>query len=371
MHVSDSHTEWVAISAKETKYPIHIGSDLNLLFHLKPLLQNNEVLLVIDHRVGQLYLTDLLQCLHALDLNKLEVIQLPPGEDSKNFESVQRILNKLIEKQFTMDSILMAVGGGVCCDVTAFAAACYMRGVDVLHCPTTLLAQVDAAIGGKAGINHPLGKNLIGAFHHPKMVLCDSKWLATLPAREFNAGMAEVIKYGCILSSSFFDWIVENTPLILKRNSKTLEAMIKNCVAIKAKIVGMDDRDKGHYRPLLNFGHTIGHALEAFAQYNDSLHGETVAIGMMVAAKLSNHLFHLPQATIDALRNLLHSFELPTKLPSDVGSGALMKYLAFDKKKRKDGNRWILLQSLGQATIKRDVPETLVQDVLIELGASP
>jgi 3-dehydroquinate synthase len=238
-------------------------------------------------------------------------------------------------------------------DIAGFAAACYMRGIRLLQAPTTLLAQVDSSVGGKTGVNHPSGKNLIGAFHQPHAVVADMTTLRTLPGREFRAGLAEVVKYGAIRDAGFFEWLERNAGGILEHDESLLEEMVRTCVANKAEVVAMDERESG-VRATLNFGHTFGHALESVTGYERFLHGEAVAIGMVQAAELSHAIGICDLECSDRIRALLRRFGLPVSLPPDVDPDAVVEAIALDKKALSTGLRFILLDGLGHSRIHAD-----------------
>lgn len=330
------------------RYPVYLGrgllGDAGLWRkHLGP----GKVLIVSNDTVAPLYL-DVLRA--ALGERGAEVHVIPDGEQYKTVETWYGIIDRLVGMQARRDATLIALGGGVVGDITGFAAACYMRGVRFLQAPTTLLAQVDASVGGKTGINHVKGKNLVGAFHQPGAVFIDSNTLDTLPAREFSAGLAEVVKCGAIRDAPFFDWLEERADAAAARDPDTLDHLIRSSVENKAQVVAEDEKEAG-VRALLNFGHSFGHALESATSYRRFLHGEAVAIGMVTAARLSEMRSLCPAGSADRLAGLLQRLGLPVRIPSDLSPEDLARALDLDKKALASGLRLILLHAIGSATI--------------------
>jgi 3-dehydroquinate synthase len=329
-------------------YPVYIGrgllSDAGLW---RRHVGAGKVLVVSNHTVAPLYLARLRE---ALPGRQTDVHIIPDGEQYKTIDTWYGIIDKLVGMQARRDATLVALGGGVVGDVTGFAAACYMRGVRFLQAPTTLLAQVDASIGGKTGINHVRGKNLVGAFHQPAAVVIDSATLDTLTAREFRAGLAEVVKYGAIRDERFFDWLEQQADPVAGRDPAVLDYLIRRSVEIKAEIVALDEKEAG-VRALLNFGHSFGHALEAATSYERFLHGEAVAIGMAVAARLSEARSLCATGLADRLAALLQRLGLPVRLPADLPVEALTKALDLDKKALTSGLRLVLLNRIGSAIV--------------------
>jgi 3-dehydroquinate synthase len=261
-----------------------------------------------------------------------------------------RIIDRLVEIKAGRDACLVALGGGVIGDLCGFAAATYMRGVDFIQVPTTLLAQVDAAVGGKTAINHPGGKNLVGAFHQPLAVIADTRTLETLPGRHFRAGLAEVVKYGAIRDAEFLRWLEDHADAILGQDPECLGQLIETCVRHKAAVVAADERESGQ-RALLNFGHSFGHALEVLSGYQEYLHGEAVSIGMAIAARLSEQRGLCPGGHTRRITALLSAFDLPLTLPSRIGTRELLGAMVLDKKNQGGQARLILLAELGRAII--------------------
>lgn len=331
-------------------YPVYLGR--GLLEHRELWdrhLGGGSVLIVTNDTVAPLYLDALTG---TLAHRRPEVHILPDGERYKTFETWQSILDRLVGMQARRDSNLVALGGGVVGDITGFAAASYMRGIRFLQSPTTLLAQVDASVGGKTGINHERGKNLVGAFHQPATVIIDSATLDTLKDREFRAGLAEVVKYGAIFDASFFDWLEKNADAVADRDEDAIDSIIERSVKNKARIVRQDEREAG-VRALLNFGHSFGHALESETAYETFLHGEAVAIGMVTAARLSESRGLCVAGTTERVSSLLCRFGLPVSIPCNLDDAALFDALALDKKAVADGLRLVLLNRVGEAIVDR------------------
>jgi 3-dehydroquinate synthase len=288
-------------------------------------------------------------------------IDLPDGEAHKDWAALDLIFDRLLAEGGDRKTVLFALGGGVVGDVTGFAAACYMRGVPFVQVPTTLLAQVDSSVGGKTAINHPRGKNMIGAFYQPRRVVCDLDTLRTLPDRELRAGLAEVIKYGPIADAAFLDWIEDHLDALLARDPAALAHAVRRSCEIKAAVVGQDEREGG-LRAILNFGHTFGHAIEAGLGYGVWLHGEAVACGMVMASDLSRRLGLVPAGVVERLRRLCARAGLPVRAP-DLGGERWIALMRGDKKAEAGEMRFVVLESLGRAAL-RGAPTPLVQETL-------
>ncbi|MDE2423218.1 MAG: 3-dehydroquinate synthase [Betaproteobacteria bacterium] len=350
-------------------YPIHIGSGLMQDFSLiKPHLQGQQVMIVSNDKVAPLYLSTLKKTLMNGQLDVHECI-LPDGEVHKNFSSYQRIVDALVEARFERRSTVIALGGGVIGDLTGFAAATFLRGVSFIQIPTTLLSQVDSSVGGKTGINHELGKNLIGAFHQPRLVLADTDTLTTLPDREYRAGLAEVIKYGFIRDAAFMSWLEEHTAQLNQRDPAILtEAIYRSCQN-KAQVVAEDEYETTGIRALLNFGHTFGHAIETGMGYGTWLHGEAVAAGMLIASALSQRLGLISSSDLQRVINLSQALQLPHLAP-DLGVDRYLSLMSSDKKVEAGKIRYVVLKSLGQAMLCQDIPEDIIRQ-LLSRGSSP
>jgi len=345
----------------DRSYPIYIGS--GLLGDKKLLgtaMLGEKIAIVSNETVAPLYLEKLKQQLgnHSL----LEII-LPDGEQYKNLEYLNKIFDGLLEANCNRDVTLVALGGGVIGDMTGFAAASYQRGVRFVQVPTTLLSQVDSSVGGKTGVNHRLGKNMIGAFYQPQAVFIDIDTLDTLPDAELSAGLAEVIKYGLIVDSDFFAWLEANIDKLVQRDKEALAYAIRKSCEIKADVVARDERESG-VRALLNLGHTFGHAIETGMGYGAWLHGEAVAAGMVMAADLSQRLGWLQAADVERARQLIRRARLPVAGPVDMPVDSYMKLMAVDKKVQQGKMRFVLLKAIGEAVITSDVDPALLVKTL-------
>lgn len=342
-------------------YPIYIGTDLlanrDLILKHAP---SSQLLVVSNDTVAPLYLDKVLE---ALQGKKAESIVLPDGEQYKTIETVNRIYDILLQKRFDRHCTLIALGGGVIGDMTGFAAATYQRGVNFIQIPTTLLAQVDSSVGGKTGVNHPLGKNMIGAFHQPLAVIADTYTLNTLEDKELSAGIAEVIKYGIIRDPEFFQWLADNMDKLINRDPDSLALAIERSCQNKADVVAADELEAGE-RALLNLGHTFGHAIEAGMGYGQWLHGEAVATGMVMAAQLSQLQGWIDQHTVDSIVNLVAKAKLPTKGPASMSPQQYLDIMAVDKKVKEGKINLVLLKELGKAFVTSDYDTSLLMQVL-------
>ncbi|WP_119393624.1 3-dehydroquinate synthase [Salinibius halmophilus] len=333
----------------ERSYPIFIEpASLNQKDKLAPYIHGNQAMIVTNETIAPLYL-DALQA--ALPFTA-DVVILPDGEAYKDLEHFNQILTALIEKRHSRKTTLIALGGGVVGDMTGFAAAAYQRGVNFIQVPTTLLSQVDSSVGGKTGVNHPLGKNMIGAFKQPQAVLIDPHVFRTLPERELSAGMAEVIKYGLIYDADFFAWLEANAAKMMALDLDACIYAIQRACEIKAEVVAKDETEQG-IRAWLNLGHTFGHAIEAHMGYGQWLHGEAVAAGTMQALDLSKRLGWIDQTVIDRTQALFEICKLPVKPPA-MTRDEFLKYMAVDKKVIDGTLRLVLLEQLGKATVTAD-----------------
>jgi 3-dehydroquinate synthase len=354
----------VNVALGDRSYPIHIGSGLLRRAELvRAHLAQPRVAIVTNDVVGPLYLDALGGVLERAGVQALRVT-LPDGEARKNWESLNRILDALLENRCERSTTVIALGGGVIGDLAGFAAAVFLRGVPFIQVPTTLLAQVDSSVGGKTGINHPLGKNMIGAFYQPKLVLADTDTLATLPARELAAGLAEVVKYGLILDRAFFDWLEANMERLTARDEQALTYAIRRSCELKAEVVAGDERESGA-RALLNLGHTFGHAIEAGLSYGTWLHGEAVASGTVMAARLSHAMGMLDDADVARISALLQRAGLPVEAPA-LGADTYLDLMGMDKKVEGGKLRLILLRAIGQAYVSSDFPQAALRRLLGE-----
>ncbi|UCE77955.1 MAG: 3-dehydroquinate synthase [Gammaproteobacteria bacterium] len=359
-------TKTLQVELGERSYPIHIGAGLLLRSELyQPHIRGRQVMIVSNETVAPLYLDKVRD---ALSDYQLEQVVLPDGEEFKNLEVLNHIFDALLANRFNRSCCLVALGGGVVGDMTGFAAASYQRGVDFIQVPTTLLAQVDSSVGGKTGVNHPLGKNMIGAFHQPRCVLADTETLDTLDDRQLSAGIAEVIKYGLIQDAAFFSWLERNMDQLLARNTEALIHAIEQSCQSKAEIVAADERESGK-RALLNLGHTFGHAIETGTGYGTWLHGEAVAVGMAMAAELSACHGWLTEADVERIRALLTRARLPVAPPAEIGRERFLELMSVDKKVDDRGLRLVLMDAIGAAKVCGDFDRNLLNQTLDrELG---
>lgn len=347
----------------ERSYPVYIGRDLlsdpELLSQHIP---GSQVVIVSNETIAPLYLDRLRSAIGERAL-VTEVI-LPDGEQYKTMDSLGEILDRVMTDRHSRTTTMVALGGGVVGDITGFAAACYQRGVNFVQVPTTLLAQVDSSVGGKTAVNHPLGKNMIGAFHQPGCVIIDTDTLDTLDDRQLAAGLAEVIKYGLIRDSKFYDWLDDNIERLKARDKAALSHAIERSCALKAEIVAADERESGQ-RALLNLGHTFGHAIETGTGYGNWLHGEAVATGMLMAADLSARHHWLPVTDVRRLESLLRRASLPTSPPDSMDEQQFLQLMAVDKKVMDGGLRLVLLKGIGKAVVTGDFDPALLSQTLV------
>jgi len=354
----------VDVALGERSYPIHIGEGLLDQPQLVlPHLPQKRVAIVTNATVGPLYLERFAAELESAGIGTVR-ITLPDGEEFKNWETLNKVFDALLEARCERNTTLIALGGGVVGDIGGFAAATYQRGMPFIQVPTTLLALVDSSVGGKTAINHPLGKNMIGAFYQPKLVLADTSCLDTLPDRELSAGLAEVIKYGLIRDPAFLDWLERNMTRLLERNREALAYAILRSCEHKAEVVAADERESGD-RALLNLGHTFGHAIESGMGYGAWLHGEAVAAGTVLAAELSARMGMLSRADVDRVRNAFAAARLPVRAPK-LGVERYLDLMGHDKKVDAGRLRLILLKSLGQAYLTADFPWQALTEVLAD-----
>src|SRR5580700_10034547 len=346
----------------ERSYPILIGPGLlQQPEFLERYVPGRDVLLVSNTTVGPLYSGMVVQ---GLPSRRVVEVTLPEGEEHKTLATAARVLDVLVANRFGRDCALIALGGGVVGDLTGFAAACYQRGVAFVQVPTTLLAQVDSAVGGKTGVNHPGGKNLIGAFHQPTLVVSDTRTLTTLPSRELRAGLAEVIKYALICDPDFFTWLETHMEELLQGEPAALAHVIHRSCQIKAEIVGRDEREQGD-RALLNLGHTFGHAIESATGYKQWLHGEAIGAGLLMAAAMSRECGLMAAEDVVRVEKLIDRAGLPTHIDG-VSPETALEYMQIDKKVQRGRIRLILLRKIGDAFITADYPELALENTLQE-----
>ena len=353
MHTVDVHLD-------DRSYPVHIGRGAISENLIKPHLMGNQVAVISNETVAPLYLDKLLK---ALDGISVDVFTLPDGEQHKTLESYSAIMDFLLTNRHNRSTTLIALGGGVVGDITGFVAATFQRGVGFIQVPTTLLAQVDSAVGGKTAVNHPSGKNMIGAFHQPRCVIADSDVFVTLPDREYRAGLAEVVKYGIIADREFFGWLEQAGSRLLEKDPETLNQAVRRSCEIKARVVGADEREAG-VRAILNFGHTFGHAIETLTNYRRFLHGEAVAMGMVMAADLSARSGLLKLEDARRIKALLASFDLPVCPLKDLSADVLLEAMSMDKKVVDGKLRFVLAEAIGRVIVTEEVDDSALRVTL-------
>ncbi|AEJ00994.1 Shikimate kinase [Nitrosomonas sp. Is79A3] len=350
-------------SSEKRSYPIHIGHGiLQQIDLIVSCLPQKRVAIVSNTTIAPLYLDKLRTALEKQGVISVSII-LPDGEAHKNWETLNLIFDALLKNHCERNTAILALGGGVIGDLTGFAAATYLRGVPFIQIPTTLLAQVDSSVGGKTGINHPLGKNMIGAFYQPRMVLADSATLNTLPDRELRAGLAEIIKYGLIRDPAFFDWLERNMHRLLARDPVTLNEAIQRSCENKAEIVAADEKEEG-VRALLNLGHTFGHAIENGMGYGVWLHGEAVAAGIVLAADLSRRMKLISEADVSRIRKIFLQAGLPVAAPK-MPPERYLQLMMLDKKVDAGRTRFIVLNRIGEAVMRADIPPALLNETIL------
>ena len=353
--------ESLRVELGERSYDILIGSGLiGRIREWLPPLKGKQVMLVSNETVGPLYLDRLRQALASYQADE---VLLPDGEAFKNLDTLNLVFSALLEKTHSRTTTLFALGGGVVGDMVGFAAAAYQRGVDFVQVPTTLLSQVDSSVGGKTGVNHALGKNMIGAFHQPRLVIIDTDTLSTLPDRELSAGIAEVIKYGLIYDQAFFVWLEENIEKLMGRDQQALVYAIKRSCEIKAEIVAQDEKEGG-LRAILNLGHTFGHAIETASGYGNWLHGEAVGAGMVMAVDMSRRLGWLDNSVLERARELISRAQLPVAPPKSMTPQQFLDLMAVDKKNIDKKLRLVLLKSLGHGIVTDDFDHEVLAALL-------
>ncbi|MFW1858046.1 3-dehydroquinate synthase [Acinetobacter defluvii] len=346
----------------DRRYPIFIGSHLKPQELLEPYIKGQQVMLVTNTTVQALYLQHYVESIEKLG-KKVATCILPDGEKYKTIEHLNLIFDALLENGFNRDATVLALGGGVIGDMAGFASACFQRGVYFIQVPTTLLSQVDSSVGGKTGINHPLGKNMIGAFQQPQVVLADMAQLRTLPPRELSAGLAEVIKYALLGDAEFLLWLEQHMEALLAQDATLLaEAVYRSC-AHKARIVANDEKEQGE-RALLNLGHTFGHAIESYLGYGEWLHGEAVATGMVMAADLSQRMGWISLADLARTKKIIQRAKLPIVCPQ-IPLDEFLAYMSHDKKVLNGQLRLVLMKQLGQAIITKDFDVELMKQAIL------
>jgi 3-dehydroquinate synthase len=356
--------EKVRVELGERSYDILIGNNIlqNIRGSLKSLGLSPKIAIVSNPTVYPLYGRVVANSLKKAGFDVLTVT-IPDGEEYKDLLWVEHIYNMLLKAKLDRSSALVALGGGVIGDITGFTASTYMRGISYIQVPTTLLAQVDSSVGGKTGVNHKLGKNMIGTFWQPRLVWIDVSTLKTLPRREFLAGLAEVIKYGVIWDGKLFDFLEAGKKKILDLDRDSIMHIIKRSCEIKAEVVSRDERESG-LRSILNFGHTVGHAIETATGYRRYLHGEAIAIGMCLEAKLSGNLKFTGNDKVRRIKSLIESYDLPSEIPADIDMKRILSSMELDKKAIAGELRFILPERIGKVRIQKGVPEKMIKEVL-------
>jgi 3-dehydroquinate synthase len=355
----------VKVPLGKRSYNIKIGPEL--ISHLGDecarLKSSTRCAIITDTNVGKRFAKPVFEALVKASFEP-SLIVVPAGETAKSFKSVQACYDQLAEHRMERKSFVIALGGGVVGDLAGFVAATYLRGIPFVQVPTTLLAHVDSSVGGKVGVNLKSGKNLVGAFHQPKMVVCDLDTLDSLPLREFRAGLAEVIKYGIIYDARLFAQLERDLPKLLRRDPKTLTSIIARCCEIKADVVGKDETEGG-LRQILNFGHTIGHALEAISSYGRFLHGEAIAIGQVCAARLSRTFCSLPDSDVERITNLFHRAGLPTRARFNASQRTkIFAAMRLDKKVSGGEIKFVLAKKIGKVVWGQRIPDRAIHEVL-------
>lgn len=343
-------------------YNIKIGSGIINYSNLEKFVSNKEVLLIHDSAISGALIIKFKKLINEETL-KLESIKINANEQNKSQETLSKIHSTLIENKFSRDCLIIGLGGGIVCDISGFAAATYQRGVDFFLIPTTLLSQVDASVGGKTAINHPKGKNMIGAFHQPLGVLADLAFLSTLPKREISCGLSEMIKHGLIRDIGYFSWLEENIEQIIELDSEITEEAISRSIKIKAEIVREDEKEKS-IRALLNFGHTFGHALELIGDFKNYNHGEAVAIGMIMALEMSVRIGNITQQDCERVKQLFNRAKIDTKIRKTINSLDLYECMLGDKKKRGNVLNLVVLENLGQAKSVKGIEKSLILEII-------
>ncbi len=348
------------VNLEDNSYPIFIGEGASLsLENFEGYIAGKDIAIVTNEVVAPLYLNEISDLFS--NMNVIEYI-LPDGEQEKKLKTVHKIIDRLMEAGLGRDSTLIALGGGVVGDITGFTASIFMRGINFIQIPTTLLAQVDASVGGKTAVNHKAGKNLIGTFHQPKCVICDSRFLETLKATEISAGLSEIIKYGLIYDKEFFQWLQKNTQQILSNDPVAVAHAIQRSCAIKAEIVAQDEKEQS-VRALLNFGHTFGHAIEKLTGYGNWTHGDAVAVGMVLAARLSENMSLITPEDVQNIEEILTAANLPISLPN-IDPAELLAAMQSDKKVKDRNIQLVLLKNIGEAFLTADYSQEDLVNIL-------
>ena len=355
----------IKLNLKENPYEITVGKNILTKDNIKHYFKNREVLLIYDKNIHSKYIEKISRIIASNTKFKFISMKFLARERSKNQANLNKIHGKLIKEGFSRNCLLIGLGGGIVGDITGFAAATYQRGVDFILIPTSLLAQVDASIGGKTAINHSQGKNMIGAFHQPKAVFVDTLFLKTLPEKEMKCGLVEMIKHGLIVDEQYFNWINKNINKILRKEDKIIKSAIIKSIKIKAQIVSKDEKEAG-LRALLNFGHTFGHAIEVIGNYKMYNHGEAVALGILAALELSKSVFQLKDKEINKVKDLFNISGINSRLKRSLKTKSLLLKMKSDKKKKGGQLNFIILKTIGKAEKVNNIPETIIKEVLQE-----
>jgi 3-dehydroquinate synthase len=351
----------LTVELGERSYPIFIQAGLlKQANQLSSYLSSKKAVVITNEVVAPLYLPGLIETLPDIQINSIVIAD---GEQHNTLNTFETVITRLLELHASRDTTLIALGGGVVGDLTGFVAASFQRGMPFIQIPTTLLSQVDSSVGGKTAVNHPLGKNMIGAFYQPKAVFIDTASLVTLPVREFSAGMAEVIKYGVLYDADFFSWLEDNTTPLKQMQPEALQYAITRSCEIKAEIVAQDERESG-IRALLNLGHTFGHAIEAEQGYGNWLHGEAVATGIVLAAQTAEHKSWLNASETRRITNLIQAFDLPVQAPQNMDYDVFIKHMCHDKKVQAGQIRFVLPQGIGKTVVTSDVDPKILKTLL-------
>ncbi len=353
----------IAVKTTSKNYEIFIGEGLSRKFDFDPIAHKREIFLIIDKNVPEKTIEDLKKNLKSSFPKRIVEKKIFASEKNKNLTYVSKIYDFMLNKKLGRDCLVIGLGGGITCDVAGFISATYLRGVEFLLLPTTLLAQVDASIGGKTGVNHKGFKNMIGAFYQPSLVIVDSSTLKSLPKKEVLCGLVEVIKHGIILDNKFFSWIEKNAINLKKLKISSIEYAIKKSIEIKAKVVSEDEKEKG-LRAILNFGHTFGHAIETAGENKLYTHGEAVALGMLAASNLSENISDLSNLEIARIKNLLVKLGIRTSLKKKIDANSLIKLMESDKKKDKGIINFITIEKIGRAKIQKVKDKKLISKVI-------
>ncbi len=356
-------TVQLGVGKGERAYPIIIGSDLleKAESFFPEAVRGRPLAIICDTNTGPLFLGRLRK---GLNTRTVTVITIPAGEKSKSLATIEKICTQLLEAGHGRDSVIIALGGGVVGDIAGFVAASYQRGVDFIQIPSTLLAQVDSSVGGKTGVNLPLGKNMVGAFHQPAAVLSDLKTLGTLPRREVSSGLAEIIKHALIDSPDSFAWLEKNIRQLMMLETEALRHAVRHSCGVKARIVAEDEKEQSGKRALLNLGHTFAHAFETISEYQHWLHGEAVGCGLLMAARLSSEIENFPVADVARIESLLTAAQLPTVIPEHWHEDLILQLMTHDKKAKKNRPRFVLMKAIGSARLNDTVTDQQIKRAL-------